>query len=865
MTNHYLQPSFIGGEVSPSLQARVDAAGYNTWLHTAKNMLIHPQGGVSNRPGTQYMANAKQNAACRLIPFLVGTDEAYVIEAGANYFRFHTPGGPLLNGQGNIYEIQTPYSQQALAGLHYTQHQYTLYVAHPQYPLYQLVRTERGQFVFQAVDLKGGPFQPFNTDSSKKMRVYPQTETLESEGVDASLMLEPVSYSEWMVWAYFDGTRFYTSDGFGLNVQAVVNAFNTAYNAQGLTAYNLGGIIKVESSAADGGDWNGKVFSIEYHHGFIDPPVATFSQALSGGENAGTQTVTSPGHYVLESNVDFFTPLHVGGHFCVVHCVEGQLKSGSLGYESTSQIVLSGGDWSLRTGGTWTGQLVVETSRDLGTTWQTLKILSRADGDDNFYLSGNLNDAQQMYQIRVRSCQITGSAEYELGAESFIQRGIVEVENYVSATQAVVVCEQAFGSQDWTDQWAEGSFSPAAGYPACVFCYRDRLGLAASDAEPQTLWFSKTGNFTDFGRARDTLLDTDALSVRLSGNQLNAVQAVVVSNRLLIFTSTSEWSLGCNGAFTLDNLQLEQQSQRGAYPTAPVMIGGRVLFVQARGSVLRDFYYDYSQAAYTGEEVTWRAKHLLEGRTITQMAFQQEPDSLLWCLLNDGTLLSLTYMPEQGIWAWTHHQTQGTLCSICTLAQEGKDQLWCVVARNGKYLIERFCFRPESADPASPVFLDSSVTAVFAQAQQEVSGLSHLEGKTVTVLADGNVINGLQVSEGKITLPLAASYVHVGLNYEAELVTLPVPAGAESNFRKRRLVSLRIQVLRSRGGYIGTEDGDFTQLCQRTNEAYNTAVQLKTQTEHISLVCAHQTAPRLIIRQQDPLPLTVLSVGVQWT
>lgn len=861
MTRHYLQPAFTGGEISPSLRARVDAAAYDTWLHSAKNMWVHPQGGISSRTGTQYMAQAKQtDAPCRLFPFAVNAGEAYVIEAGAGYFRFHTANGPVLTEQGTVLEIQTPYDQAALSRLRYVQHQYTLYFVHPQYPPYRLVRTAPGEFTFEKLALHGGPFQPLNTDESKKMRVYPQTETVESEGVAASLTLEPVSYSNWMVWAFFDSTMFYASEGFGLNVPAIVSAFNTAYARQGLTAYNLGGIIRVESSAEDGGDWNGKLFSIEYHDGFGSTPVESFSQALSGGENAGTETEVASGHYILESNDDYFTPLHVGGSFCVVHPVSPQYQSGSLGYESTSAVISSGSDWTLRTGGTWTGQLVVESSKDVGQTWQTIKVLSRASGDDNFYVVGNLNDAQNMYRLRVRSVQITGEADYELQAESFVQRGIVTVENYVSATQVVVSCEQAFASQDWSSSWAEGSFSPAAGYPACVFCYRDRLGFAASSAEPQTLWFSKTGNFTDFGRARDTLLDTDALAVRLSGSRLNAVQAVMVSNRLLIFTSGSEWTLSCSGAFTLDHIQLEQQSQRGAYETTPVMIGGRVLYVQARGSVLRDFYYDYAQENYVGNELTWRAKHLVAERKIVELAYQQEPDSVLWCLLDDASLLSLTYIPEQGLAAWTHHQTQGTPCSLCSIAQEGKDQIWMAVLRNGKYLIERFCARTEKT---LPVFLDASVTAVFAQAQQEVSGLSHLEGKSVVAVADGQVVSGLTVSGGKITLPVAASCVYAGLDYQAELVTLPVPVGAESASRKRRLVSACVQLLNSRGGQIGIQGGALTELVQRTSEAYNTAVQLQTNAVRVSLACSHQTAPQLVIRQTDPLPLSILGISVE--
>lgn len=865
MTSHYLQPSFSGGEISPSLQARTDASSYHTWLHTAQNMVIHSQGGISNRLGTQYMATAKSAAVCRLIPFPLSSDEAYVIEAGAQYFRFHTAGGPVLNGQGNVLEIATPYAQEDLTRLHYAQYQAELYVSHPKYPPYKLTRTAPGVFAWEKVPLKGGPFQPLNMDETYQMRVYPQTETLESTGVAAHLTLEPVNDSQSMVWAYFDGIRFYMSETFGLNIPAIVSAFNTAYGSQGLTAYNLGSMIRIESSAQDGGDWNGKIFSIEYHHGFIDPAQTVFSQKLIGGENAGVSTEVATGHYVLESNTAYFTPSQVEGLFCLIHAVDAQYQSGSLGYESTSAIVSCGEGWTLRTSGTWTGQLVVETSRDLGATWQTHKILSRTAGDDNFYLSGNTNDAENMYQVRVRSVQITGEAGYELTSDAFSQRGILKVIGYVSETQLIVSCEQAFGSQDWTSCWAEGSFSPAAGYPACVFFYHNRLGLAATSAEPQTLWFSKSGNFADFGRARDTLLDTDALSVCLSSQRLNAVQSVVVSNRLLIFTTGSEWTLTCNGSFTLDHLQLEQQSQRGAYATLPVMVGGRALFVQARGSALRDFYYDYSQASYVGEELTWRAKHLFAGRTIVEMAFQQEPDSLLWCILDDGSIRSLTYVPEQGFAAWTQHITAGTPCSICSIAQEGKDQIWWVVQRNGKYLIERFCPRAEQTDVSSNFFLDASVSCTFTQAQHEITGLSYIEGQTVSALADGNVVEGLVVSGGKITLPIAAKQVYVGLAYTSQLMTLPVPAGTLGGVKKQRLVSVCVHLLNSRGGKIGTQTSTLTELCQRTDEAYNEAIRLQNGPVQVSLSDIHQPQSGVRIVQDEPLPLTVLAVNIQFS
>ena len=118
----------------------------------------------------------------------------------------------------------------------------------------------------------------------------------------------------------------------------------------------------------------------------------------------------------------------------------------------------------LRTGGNWTGTLQLEVSRDGGLTWSPLKIFTRASGEDNFYAAGHLNDPENLFYVRLRSCQISGEATYELGADSFIQQGIVRVLSYSTARQVIVSAPRAFGSEEWTSNWAEGSFSPAAGY-----------------------------------------------------------------------------------------------------------------------------------------------------------------------------------------------------------------------------------------------------------------------------------------------------------------------------------------------------------------------------------------------------------------
>lgn len=863
MPIHHLQPSFSGGEISPSLHGRVDSAAYGSWLKTARNFYVHPQGGASNRQGTLFMGEAKYgDKPCRIIPFVLGEDESYVLELGERYLRVYSAGGQICTPEGTPYELPTPYQSYDVRYLNYTQYDQTLFFTHPQYPPKQLKRVESGAFEFTDVPIKYGPFMLSNTDASKKMRAVQYRDTQVSEGVKATLSFQPISYPNWVVFSYFDGELFFIGPNFGLDVAALVAEFNKDFGARGFKAYNLGGLVKIESPQDTGGDCNGKEFVIAYHDGLFRPPVLTVTQALSGGSNKGQTIEQGENKYLLESDFDCFKPTHVTGRFAITHKVPSQFVSGTLGYEDSSASIKSGGDWKLRTTGEWTGRVEVEMSADLGETWETVKVFSRETGDDNLNTFGQLEDNAQMYYIRLTAKQISGEVGFELQAEPFRQEGILVVSDFISARQVVAQLERGFGSDEWTSEWAEGSFSPAAGYPACVFFYQDRLGLAGTQAEAQTVWFSKTGEYANFGHARSSVEDSDSISVNLSGKKLNSIHSVAVSNKLLVFTAGSEWTISCSGALTPTNIQIQQQSERGASRTAPVMVGNKALYVQARGGVLRDFFYDYNTASYTGNDLTLYAKHLFFNREIREVCYQQEPDNLIWCVLDDGTLAVLTYLAEQNICAWTHHDTQGRYVSICTIPNRGYDEIWFAVERDGKYFIERQVQRLSSKEPQDQLFLDAAVSLKSETAFSELTGLEHLEGREVGVLADGSPLDGLVVKDGKIVLPRPMNCVHAGLTYEAELETLPAAferTDGTAQDRKRRLVSVTVKMLDSRGGKVGTDAQRMDEIIQRSTENFNTPIALKTEDYVLALSGTHSLVPSIIFKQTEPLPVTLLA------
>ena len=862
MPLHLLNSNFSGGEVSPHLYTRTDAPTYATWVKTACNFFVHPQGGASNRPGTAYINTAKYAAkACRLIPFVLSEQEAYVLEVGHGYMRVHTQAGTVLQNN-SIYEIVSPYTEHDLQALNYVQYEKTLFLVHPSYVPHKLTHNSNGYFTLSEVNITDGPFMLANTKEDHKMRVITTSETVISEGVKASLSFLPIVYPNMFIQGFWRGERFYDPLGYGVDVQDIVNVFNEHYASSGCVAYNQGGVLRIESPQATGGNYNGSELIIYYRESIASAPSLVVTQYMSGGQNAGEEISTGNDEHYLEADFDAFRPGHVGALWSLNYRMESSNKSGTLGYSDSSAVIQSGGDWQLRTTGNWYGEIVVESSFDQ-TNWKKVKHFSKAQTDDNLHEIGNLESSAKMYYVRVRCLGISGEMGYILQSGAFYQEGIVKIENYVNARKVQVSISRQLGEMErWTDDWAEGSFSPDAGYPRCVFFYQDRLGFAGTQKEAQTIWFSKTAEYEDFGHER-TLQDSDAISINLASNKLNAINAVAIGGKLLVFTAGSEWSIGSSGALTPFNIEVAQEGERGSSTVAPITIGNRTLFVQSRGSVLRDFYYEYSGDSYTGRDLTLRAKHLFFNREIKEIAYQQEPDNLVWCVLDNGSLLSMTYLAEEGILAWCKHETQGKFLSICSIPSHGYDEIWFLVERNGARYVERMLARLPNKLPQDQQFLDASISKKSTESFTEINGLDHLEGKEVMVLADGSPISGLTVTNGKITLPYAVKTAQVGLGYVSTLQTLPVDvplADGTSLDRKRRPVQVTLKVLDSRGGYVGTEEGKLDELLYAPVTQYAVAADLQTKDVRKVFSASHSYFPSVKVVQKDPLPLTLLAV-----
>lgn len=450
------------------------------------------------------------------------------------------------------------------------------------------------------------------------------------------------------------------------------------------------------------------------------------------------------------------------------------------------------------------------------------------------------------------------------------KEGYVKITAFTSATAVSATVQADLGAVSATKQWAEGAWSAVRGWPSCVVFYQDRLVFANSPSDPQTVWLSRTGDYTNFGRSAP-VVDDDGITAPLVSRQVNAIRSMVSLGDIIGLTAGGEWKIGPAGTETIapTSISARQQGYRGAAVSDPVIVGNRIVYVQEMGSTVRDLGYRLDVDSYTGDDLSVMANHLFRRHEILQIAYQQEPDSVVWCVRDDGVLLGLTYLREQEVFAWHRHDTDGLFESVCTIPGQERDEAWFIVNRTVGGQIRRYVERLSDRLPTSDIkdafFVDCGLTYDGSPATV-ISGLDHLEGKTVAILADGNVIKPQAVFGGEVTLSPAASKVHIGLPYTSDLETLNIelnPGDGTVQGRKKRIAAVLLRLLETRGAMVGPSFDKLNELKMRATEGWGEPIDMFTGDKKINISAGWSTEGRVCIRMAEPLPITVLAVVPQ--
>ena len=334
---------------------------------------------------------------------------------------------------------------------------------------------------------------------------------------------------------------------------------------------------------------------------------------------------------------------------------------------------------------------------------------------------------------------------------------------------------------------------------------------------------------------------------------------------MIVLTSDAEWKVnGADGTLQANPAPVAViQSCYGSSHVQPIVSGSMIVFVQSGGSVIRDLGYDLMTEKYDGDELSLFSNHLFEGKEIKCMAYAKEPYRLVFVIFTDGTAVTMTYNKKQKLCGWTRLETDGTFEWVDTIREGLEDVAYFVIKRhiNGRDVkyIERTKTRIIN-DARKAFLVDSGLSAEFETPVTKISGLNHLEGKTVIANVNGGIIKNLVVKNGSITLPKPAKTIVVGLPYEFDFETLNFE-GENTQGLKKLINNAIVKIHKSREDFlfVGTDGSEFRN--GRCNESITNSGLLFSKDKSSTVFASPTTEATIHIKQDLPLPLTILSVS----
>ncbi len=473
----------------------------------------------------------------------------------------------------------------------------------------------------------------------------------------------------------------------------------------------------------------------------------------------------------------------------------------------------------------------------------------------------------------------TGFQTTDVGRLVRFRDGYGEITARTDTLNVTIEILVDMGSSSASTDWNLGAFSDTTGHPSCVSFFEQRLVFAATLSQPQTVFFSKSGDYENMdANIGGTVADDDAIIYTIASNQVNAIRFMAASRTLIIGTAGGEFTVsggGDNDAVTPTNILIKKQSNHGAANIDAVAVANATLFVQRAKRKLRELAYNFDVDGYIAPDLTILAEHVTKGG-ITEMAYQEEPLAIIWCVRDDGELVALTYQREQEVVAWHRHVFGGAfgsgkaVCeSVAVIPTEDSEyELYMIIKRtiNGstkRYVEYLNTFDFDETDNTSFNFLDSQLS-YSGSAATTISGLSHLEGQTVSVLADGATHPDKTVSSGSITLDRSASDVKVGLGYTSLLKTMRIDAGAQngtSQAKTKRIYEVTARLYESVGVEIGPDLDNMERVPFRTSaDPMDQGIPPFTGDKEVEFRGNYDTDGFMIVRQTQPLPLTILSL-----
>jgi hypothetical protein len=504
------------------------------------------------------------------------------------------------------------------------------------------------------------------------------------------------------------------------------------------------------------------------------------------------------------------------------------------------------------------------------------------DGDSVRYnghvyeqVTGSTQTSGNTPPVHTEGTETYGAIDWEYKHDD---TGYVKITAFTSATVVTatvqeddggvsVLPDHVIGAANATKKWSLGAFGGEQGFPRAVAFYEERLYFAGTTGQPQTIFGSVTA---DFENQTPGILDDSAINITIASDKVNVIKHMIPGRFLQVLTTSSEFTLsgGTSGPVTPTNVSVLRETTFGSSDVRPLRAGASTILIQKGQEKVKEITFDLDTDGLVGRDLTILAEHLARGG-LTDMIWQQEPELVLWFVRADGTLVGLSYDPANNTIGWHSHPLGGTgvVESITAIPSGAEDQVYLSVQRtiNSQTVRHIVYMKPIyfGTDVSDVFYVDSGLT-YDSTATSTISGLNHLEGETVQILADGSAHADKVVSGGTVTLDREASTVHIGYSYTSLVETLRIEAGADdgvSQGKIKRIHGVTVRFIDTVGAEVGPDTSNLDRIPFRDSSmAMDAAVPMFDGDKEIFFPSSYETDARAVVRQTQPLPMTVLAI-----
>lgn len=808
-----IKTNFSAGEISPYMGGRVDVNRYANGAELIENFIVRPQGPVVRRMGTQFLgAVMNPDWNIRLVEFQTPTDDVYILEFGDFFMRVWKNHQLVMSG-GSPLMLSTPYSHLELDKLSWSQSAAVLYLAHPNSLPYS-VRFQNGVFSTAATPTEDGPYRatlPSDKDTTLKVTSYTHEALLSTTGN---------SFVPGDVGKYVE----FWKDG--VLMVGLIKTYYTAQNVLIEPKYNTIDMNKLDKTA-----------------------VITF---------ASSEVRSSKAIWSTETEYTF-------------------IKVGSSWYFMTTHQDLP------QNVGTAPNSYSADVMR---TTGSALAVVA---------LVGNVSVYSESIRGYITSTNNLFTSS-DVGRHIRLNLTSRSVWAHIVSVDSAKLVEVIFGNripsdprdgtkllQDGTTNiwklgaWYDGNF------PSIVTFHQNRLVYCATALEPNRFWLSESDDYKSFATTNiyNEVLDSSAINAGISSGLVNKIVWAQSGPVLLMGTLGEEVQVKASSIaepLTPTNMQLSTQTSYGSLDnTRALKIGSSTIFIEQHGFRVREMVYSFEIDSFTASDTTVVSEHIFYKHvSARESTYQRVPSSLIWFRCDDGKLVTLTFEKDQQVYAWSNSSLggNGQVLSICSTPYKDKkqDEVYMVVQREIDGNIVKYIevlspeFRPTSpTDLDGMIYLDCS-KSYSGVATSTITGLTHLIGQTVSILANGaihpdRVVDGA----GQITLDYPATAVVVGYPYRSVIHTLPESTGSPFGTalgKNKKITRVDLQVLDTLGLKYGrTLDSlGYPVSFRETQGNMGEPPQLYSGFVELTDDSGYNKDGQFYIVQDQPYPCNILSV-----